>query len=35
MCQLFDDAYVDCTEIDIGMSARRKLGNEYAWIIEI
>ena len=35
MCQLFDNACVDCMEIDIGMLVRRKKGNEYEWMIEI
>ena len=35
LCVLFDNAKVDCLEVDMGMLVRRKNDDKYDWLIEI
>lgn len=35
LCQIYDNAGVDCMEVDMGMLIRRKKNNGYEWLIEI
>ena len=33
--QIYDDAQIDCLEIEMGLLVRREKGNDYEWLIEI
>ena len=33
--QIYDQAGVDCLEVDMGLLVRRKKGQGYEWLIEI
>ncbi len=33
--KIFDNAGIDCLEIEIGMLVRRKKGEAYEWLIEL
>ena len=33
--KIFDNAGIDCLEIEMGMLVRRKRGEEYEWLIEL
>lgn len=35
LCEAFDNAGVDCMEVEMGLLVRRKKDNEYEWLIEI
>lgn len=35
LCMLFDNAGINCMEVDMGMLVRRKNNGEYEWVIEI
>lgn len=37
LCKIYDDAVIDCLEIEMGMLVRKKIGEngDYEWLIEI